>query len=214
MRCIPRLFASVCLALVCAAPAYSVQLLYQTVKVDNQNNPGIVIGPGMDGPTEPTTSPGTGYGTVLYDDIAHTLTLDCTFSGLTPTGTGTTASHIHAATTLPFQGTAGVATTQPSFAGFPIGAFSNTATPFHSVLNLTQASSWNASYVTANGGTTAGAELAFASALATGRSYWNIHSSAFPGGEIRGFLQLVPEPASCVLLAVGLAGFVCGARRR
>src|SRR5690349_22035336 len=102
MRCIPRLFAFVCLALVCAAPAYSVQFLYQTVRTD-PNNLGVVLGPGMDGPTEPTTSPGTGYGTVLYDNLAHTLTVDCSFSGLaTDVGTGTTASHIHAATTLPF----------------------------------------------------------------------------------------------------------------
>ena len=36
MRCIPRVFAFVCLALVCAAPAYSVQFLYETVRV----NPG------------------------------------------------------------------------------------------------------------------------------------------------------------------------------
>src|SRR6476659_2659972 len=196
MRCTPRLFAFVCLALFCATPAYSVQLLYETVRVPNPQD-GTVLGPGMDGPSEPTTSPGTGYGTALYDDIAHTLTLDCTFSGLVTTGTGTTASHIHAATSLPFQGTAGVATTTPSFAGFPLGVRAGT---FHSVLDLTQSSSWNPSYVSANGGTNASAELAFTSALASGRSYWNIHSNTLGGGEIRGFMRLVPEPASCFLL--------------
>jgi hypothetical protein len=211
MRCIPRLFTFVCLALVCAAPAYSVQFLYQTVRVPNPAT-GVVLGPGMDGPSEPTSSLGTGYGTVLYDNIAHTLKLDCTFTGLAnDTGSGVTASHIHAATTLPFQGTAGVATTTPSFALFPLHVF---AGAFHNTLDMTQASSWNPAYVTANGGTTATAEVAFASALATGRSYWNIHSDKFTGGEIRGFLQLVPEPASCVLFVIGLAGFACGARRR
>jgi hypothetical protein len=210
MRCIPRLFAFVCLALVCAAPAYSAQLLYQTVRVPNPAT-GAVLGPGMDGPSEPTTSPGTGYGTALYDNVAHTLTLDANFSGLVPTGSGTTASHIHAATALPFQGTAGVATTTPSFVGFPLGV---TAGTFHSVLDLTQSSSWNPSYVSANGGTTATAEVAFTSALATGRSYWNIHSGTFPGGEIRGFMQLLPEPASSLLLVIGLVGFACGARKR
>jgi hypothetical protein len=210
MRCIPRLFAFVCLALVCAAPAYSVQLLYQTVRTD-PNNLGVVLGPGMDGPTEPTSSPGTGYGTALYDNIAHTLTLDANFSGLVTTGSGTTASHIHAATALPFQGTAGVATTTPSFVGFPLGVTSGT---FHSMLDLTQSTSWNPSYVSANGGTTATAEVAFAAALASGRSYWNIHSQTFGGGEIRGFMQLLPEPASCLLLVIGLVGFACGARKR
>jgi hypothetical protein len=210
MRCIPRLFAFVCLALLCATPAYSVQLLYQTVRTD-PNNLGVVLGPGMDGPTEPTSSPGTGYGTALYDNLAHTLTLDANFSGLVATGSGTTASHIHAATTLPFQGTAGVATTTPSFVGFPLGV---TAGTFHSILDLTQSTSWNPSYVSANGGTTATAEVAFAAALASGRSYWNIHSQTFGGGEIRGFMQLLPEPASCLLLVIGLVGFACGARKR
>ena len=98
MRCIPRLFAFVCLALVCAVPAYSAQYLFETVRV----NPavGTVLGPGMDGPSEPTASLGTGYGTALYDDVAHTLALDASFSGLTG---NTTNSHIHAATALPFQ---------------------------------------------------------------------------------------------------------------
>src|SRR3954452_10650676 len=211
MRCIPRLFAFVCLASVCAVPAHAVQLLYETVRTD-PNNLGVVLGPGMDGPTEPTSSPGTGYGTALYDNVTHLLTLDANFSGLaTDVGSGTTASHIHAATTLPFQGTVGVATTTPSFTGFPLGVFAGT---FHSVLDLTQSSSWNPSYVSANGGTTATAEVALASALSTGRSYWNIHSDKFPGGEIRGFLQLVPEPATGLLLLVGLARFAWGARRR
>src|SRR4051795_6871514 len=179
MRCIPRVFAFACLALACAVPAYSAQLLYETVRT---NGAGVVLGPGMDGPTEPTSSLGTGYGTALYDNITHLLTLDANFSGLdTNASTGTTASHIHAATTLPFQGTAGVATQTPSFVGFPLNVYSGT---FHSVLDLSQASSWNPSYVSANGGTPATAEVAFASALATGRSYWNIHSGKFPGGEI------------------------------
>src|SRR5438093_12729919 len=46
----------------------------------------------LNGPNEPTTSLGIGSGTVNYDDVAHTLELQVTFSGLTGT---TTASHIH-----------------------------------------------------------------------------------------------------------------------
>jgi hypothetical protein len=81
-------------------------------------------------------------------------------------------------------------------------------------LDLTASSSWNPSYITANGGTTAGAEAAFASALATGRSYWNIHSQRNGGGEIRGFFQLVPEPTSGALVAFAFAGLAGIARRR
>jgi hypothetical protein len=164
----------------------------------------------MDGPSEspPNASPGTGFGTALYDDVAHTLALDASFSGLIGT---TTASHIHAPTVVPLAGTAGVATTTPSFALFPLGVTSGT---FSNTLDLTQSSSWNPSYVTANGGTTAGAEAAFAAALLAGKAYWNIHSSQFSGGEIRGFMILVPEPTSCVLAVLGISVVGCIARRR
>lgn len=191
--------------------AYADQFHYQTVRIPNPAN-GTVLGPGMDGPSEPQNSPGTGYGTVLYDNAAHTLKLDVTFSGLAnDVGTGVTASHIHAGTALPFQGTVGVATTTPTFAGFPSGVF---AGEYHTTLDLTLGTSWNPAYVTANGGTNAGAEAAFAAALASGKAYWNIHTQKFPGGEIRGFLQSVPEPASTTLVALGFVSFVATARRR
>lgn len=152
----------------------------------------------LDGPTEPTASLGTGTGTVNYNDVTHSLQLQVSFSGLTGT---VTASHIHAATASPFSGTAGVATTTPTFAGFPSGVTSGS---FSNTLDLTLNTSWNASYITANGGTTGGAEAALKSAMDSGRAYWNIHSSAFGGGEIRGFLTLVPEPGVAAVLALGL----------
>ena len=156
----------------------------------------------LDGPSESpaNASPGTGSGTVDYNDTAHTLTLSLIFSGLSGT---TSASHIHAATVVPFTSTAGVATTTPSFAGFPLGVASGS---YNNVLDLTLASSYNPAYVTANGGTTASAEAALATAMAAGKAYWNVHSSTFPGGEIRGFLTPVPVPSSLALLSLGGLG--------
>lgn len=154
----------------------------------------------------PNASPGTGVTQVDIDVVAHTLRVQATFSGLIG---NTTASHIHAATALPGVGTAGVATQTPSFIGFPLGV---TAGNFDNTFDLTLASSWNAAYITANGGTPASAEAAFAAALASGRAYLNIHSTFAPGGEIRGFLQPVPAPGAASLLA--LAGLGALRRRR
>jgi hypothetical protein len=162
----------------------------------------------MDGPSESpvNASPGVGYGTVDVDVTTHLWHLHANFSGLTGT---TTASHIHAPTVLPFTSTAGVATTTPSFALFPLGV---TAGSYDNTLDMTQASSYNPSYVSANGGTTASAELALASAISTGRAYWNIHSTTFGGGEIRGFLIPIPEPGSALVL--GAAALLALKRRQ
>ncbi len=51
---------------------------------------------------------------------------------------------------------------------------------------------------------------AFAQELANGNLYFNIHTTAFPTGEIRGQIQAVPEPSSTlgVLALVGLGAAV------
>src|SRR3989449_8553937 len=136
----------------------------------------------LDGPSESpaNASPGIGSGTVNYDDSAHTLQLQVSFSGLTGT---TTASHIHAPTASPFSGTAGVATTTPSFAGFPLGVTSGS---YSDTLDLTAASSYNPAFITANGGTPAGAESALAAAMAGGQGLGNQHTITFRGGQKRG----------------------------
>ena len=164
----------------------------------------------LDGPSEipVNTSPGFGVGEIDYNDVLHTLFVGFTFSNLLGT---TTASHIHAATANPFSGTAGVATTTPTFAGFPLGVTNGVYT---NTLDLTLSSSWNTAFINGNGGTIAGAEAALAAAMASGRAYLNVHSSFATGGEIRGFLVAVPEPSAAAVLALGASGLMWKIRRK
>jgi hypothetical protein len=162
---------------------------------------------------------GTGDGSIVYDNSAHTLAISISFSGLNGVVTQT---HFHAATTVsglpgPGQspddaahnaGTTGIAIGNPSLPGFPLGGTSGTYT---NTLDLTQASVYNSTYLAANGGTAASAESSFIAALQAGKVYENIHSQFAAGGEIRGFPALVPEPTGVALAGLGLGAL---SRRR
>lgn len=155
----------------------------------------------LSGPNESpvNASPGTGFATMVFDTTAHTLSIDAVFSGLIG---NTTASHIHCCTATPGVLTAGVATQTPTFSGFLLGVTSGI---YSHIFDTTLLSTFNAPFIAANGGTAAGAEAALLAGALAGRSYLNIHTSAFGGGEIRGFLTEVPEPSTWLLLATGTA---------
>jgi hypothetical protein len=140
----------------------------------------------LSGPNEepPNASPGTGKAVLTIS--GNFMTLQTTFSGLLGT---TTVSHIHAPTPVAGAGTAPVATQTPSFVGFPVGV---TAGSYTQTFDMTMASSYRPGYITANGGTPAGAFAALKTALNEGKAYLNIHTALFPGGEIRGFFTLCP----------------------
>lgn len=144
----------------------------------------------------PNASPATGWAKVIMDLAAHTMSIDISFADLLGP---TTAAHIHCCTAVAGAGTAGVATQVPNFAGFPVGVTSGS---YSNVFDMTLSTSFNPTFVTTSGGTVAAAEQRLFDNMVAGKTYVNVHSSAFPGGEIRGFL--VDEPAALALLGVAL----------
>ena len=158
----------------------------------------------------PNASPGNGSARVTVDDHTFSMRVEASFSDLSGQ---TTAAHIHCCTALAEAGTAGVATMVPSFAGFPLGV---AAGSYDNSFDMTLASSWNPAFLTANGGSTANAFSTLVTGLNQGTAYFNVHSNAFPGGEVRGFLAVtpIPEPQTYALMLAGLAVLGVAAKRR
>ncbi len=146
----------------------------------------------------PTGSPGTGFGTFILN--GNMLTINESFSGLVAPAT---AAHIHCC------GPTGV----NEIVAIPFTPFPNTTSgTFSAMVDLTLASTYNAAFITQEGGTVALAEAGFIAAFTSGQTYANIHDATFPGGEIRG--QITPEPSTFLLLGTGLVSIAETLRRR
>jgi hypothetical protein len=134
----------------------------------------------------PNDSLGTGFAIVSIDFDLFTMRVQLDFAGLSGE---TTTAHIHGPTFPALGGTADAATTEPSFPGFPTGA---TAGEYDHTLDLTAAASYSPAFLGRFRGSISLASNALFAGLDEGRMFLNIHTTAFPGGEIRGFLQATP----------------------
>ena len=165
----------------------------------------------ISGPSEapPNNSPGSGIATIVFDSVAMTLRFSIPFFDLVAPST---AGHLHCCTAQPLLGTAPVAI---GFQDFPLGVRAGT---YERVFNLSNPATYAPAFITAHGGTVAQARDLLITGINANQSYLNLHTSAYPGGEIRGFLvqlaQPVPEPSAWLMLGLGLAGLGLYSRRK
>jgi hypothetical protein len=134
----------------------------------------------------PNSSLGTGTAVVVLDTTLSLLHVEVNFNGLDGP---VTSAHIQGLTAQPDAGVADSATSLPTLSGFVSGVTSGF---YHGVLDLNAVATYNPAFISAQGGTTEGALAALTSGLSEGRTYFNIRTSSFPDGEIRGFLAASP----------------------
>lgn len=135
--------------------------------------------------TPPNVSTAMGQGIFVLNAAMNSLTFDVTYSGLSANAV---ASHFH--------------TGPPGVAGPVVHGVSIPPGPMGELIGV-----WD------NTGTQPLTPVLVAQLLA-GNIYFNIHTTNFPGGEIRGqLIQAVPEPNMIALLAIGILGFLIVHRR-
>jgi hypothetical protein len=198
---------AIAFTLLSAAGAHASILLTANL-TNSQENP----------PTNPTTSGGAprpaSFGTASFviNDAMTSMTFMATIFNIDVTGSQTPDvndnlgnAHIHAAALVT------PTTNAPVVWGFFGSPFNDnnpndmTMTPFATGVGGTFSGKWD---LPEGNGTTLTAQLPN---ILSGNSYINFHTTQFGGGEIRGAIQVVPEPATVWLL---LGGALVALRKR
>lgn len=164
------LFGSVAITALSVAPAQA-QTVFIAELTSEAENP-------------PAASQATGSALVVFDPTFQTMRVRTTFNGLT---TPTVDGHIHCC--APTTANAGVAVGfRPT--GFPLGV---TSGQYDASFDLNAVGIYGGGFLAANGGTAATARTALINGTQSGLAYVNVHTTRFPGGEIRGQLLTGPD---------------------
>ena len=135
----------------------------------------------------PTGSTALGHVVVIIDFDVHRMQILTEFSGLAGT---VTEAHLHGPTDEVFAGTAGTITPLPAPDGFPTGVTSGAYTSASST-STSRRRTTPRSWLPTGLSSVARCRRLF-DALGAGKAYFDIHTTAFPAGEIRGFVVDVP----------------------
>ena len=196
----PRAYVCVAaLAAICGSAAQGSILLTANL-TNSQENP----------PTTPMTSTGAprpasfGTASFLINDAMTSMTFTATVFNIDFTGTQTAdtfdnlvAAHIHASPTVTPTTNAGVVW---GFFGTPFNDNNPNdvvISPFLSGAGGTISGKWD---LPEGNGTTLSAQLPN---ILSGHAYINFHTVQYGGGEIRGAIEVVPEPGTLWLLGLG-----------
>ncbi len=134
----------------------------------------------------PRATNATGTATLILDTATGRAVLSVSFSGLSA---GLTGAHIHCCASTSANAPVLQGFDSQLTAGSTSGSLSNYTLPI--TLTAQQMAD-----------------------LRNGLMYVNIHTSTFPGGEIRGQLTEIPEPGTLLLLGAGLLSIASVLKKR
>jgi hypothetical protein len=153
----------------------------------------------------PNNSAGSGVATAAFFNANNSIRLTGSFRNLTGLSL---LGHLHCCASTTANGAQAIDFSENP--GFELGVRNGS---FDLTYDLLDATTYTAAFLAASGGTALGARDRLFSNFNNGLGYFNIHSTVFRGGELRGQLAGIPEPASWGMMIVGF-GLAGGAMRR